>query len=101
MRNQSIFLDFTSNASLAQALADKNPGDKVTLEMVVTVKTKDDQGMTGDIDPGTVVPEGFEPEEPEQGETTDPTAGADMQGTVPSMPPVMVAMGLKKKGEGQ
>ena len=96
MRTQDIYLDFTSNPSLAEALSGKQAGDKIKLELEVLVKGIDEKGISGEIEPGTIVPEGYEAEEPdEEGNQTTPAPPPPGALTVA---PVTVAMGLKKKG---
>lgn len=96
-RNQDCFFDFKSNPSLGDALADKNPGDKFTVEMEVMVVSKDDKGMSVTIEPNSVVPSGYEKEE-------DPDKIGEMTPTVQppgalSVAPVQQAMYLRKKGK--
>jgi len=99
MTNQDVYLDFTNNPTLADALSDANVGEKVKVEMVLLVKSKDDKGLSAAIDPGSVVPEGYEPVE----------GGDDNDGDEPAAPPqpaagsmqaqpVEVMQRIKKKG---
>lgn len=96
MRNQDIFLDFTANPSLGDALSSYNVGDTCKLEIAVQIKSKDDKGISGVIQPDSIVPEGYEKEE-----------GSDDAGSTPApvppgglaVPPVTQVMQLRKKGE--
>lgn len=102
-KNQDIYLDFQTNPSLAQALADANPGDEIKMELTVMVKSKDDKGLSGTIEPGSVVPDGYEPDpdDKEDGgspDDDDTTANAPQPPGSLATPPVVSAMNLRKKG---
>lgn len=96
MRNQDIFLDFTTNPSLGDALKEYNVGDTCKLTVEVLIKSKDDKGISGVIQPDSIVPEGYEKE-----------PGSDDAGATPApvppgglaVPPVTQVMNLRKKGE--
>lgn len=96
MKNQDVYLDFQTNPSLADALGDANVGDTVKLEMEIMVKSKDDKGLSGVIQPNSVVPEGFEVEDDEENGNTTPAP--QPPGSL-ATEPVTQAMTLKKKGK--
>jgi hypothetical protein len=102
MRNMDMYLDLSENPTLADAMQGKNAGDQVKLELTMLVKSIDDKGITGAIVPGSVVPDGYEPEEPQD----DGPSGAARTAVPPSpnagpVPPtpVEVAMGIRRKGK--
>lgn len=97
MKNGDIYLDFTTNPSLADAMGDANVGDKIKLELEIQVKSKDDKGISASIEPGSVVPDGYEKEEAgdDSIETMPPP---QPPGAVTPPPPVIQAMNLRKKG---
>ena len=97
MRNQDLYLDFEANPALAEALANQNPGDKVKLELTVLIKSKDERGLSAVVEPGTIVPEGYE-QEPGNDQDTPQRVPQPQAGTNAVMP-VTVAMGLKKKDQ--
>jgi hypothetical protein len=94
-RNQDIYLDFVTDPSLAAAFNDYNPGDKCTFEVTIEIKSKDMKGLSGTIEPGSVTPEGYEREEPnnDSGVTTPAPQPPGSFATAP----VTVAMNLRKK----
>lgn len=98
MKNQDIFFNFTTNPSLADALADTNVGDTVKVELEVLVTSKDDKGISGTIQPDSVVPEGYEKEEPSDDNDDVPAPVPSPPGSLASAP-VMQAMNLRKKGK--
>lgn len=97
LRNSKIYLDFTQNPSLSDALADKNVGDKCTAEVTFEIISKDLKGIDASIAPGDVTPEGYEAEEPKD-TNVDTTPAPPPPGSFATAP-VTVAMNLRKKGK--
>lgn len=97
-RNQDIYFAFDTNPSLADSLADKNPGDVFEVTLKVQVKSKDDKGLSGTIEPDSVVPEGYEPEEETEDSITDTTPPPQPPGSL-VVPPITQVMNLRKKGK--
>lgn len=58
MHKNTLSLDFRDNPDLKAALAGLEPGDSVTLEIDVTVKSVDDDFFESDIDSITTESEG-------------------------------------------
>lgn len=94
-RNSDVYLDFKSNPSLGDALADKAVGDKITLEMEVMIISKDDMGAACTIEPNSVIPDGYEKEE-DPDEIGETTPVPQPPGAL-SVAPVTQAMYLRKK----
>lgn len=97
LRNSTIYLDFTQNPSLADALASSNVGDKCKIEVEVEIISKDLKGLAGSIAPGDAVPDGYEAEEPKDTDV-DTTPAPQPPGSFATAP-VTVAMNLRKKGK--
>jgi hypothetical protein len=96
-RNDSAFLDFKSNPSLADALADVNVNDEFKCEVTFCLISKDSKGAACSIE--LCVPEGYEAEEPD---TDDTAATAPNLSSAPGYlgpSTVVTAMKLKKKGQ--
>lgn len=96
-RNDSAFLDFKTNPSLADALGDVNVGDEFEAKVTFCLISKDSKGLSCSIE--KIIPDGFEEEEPDE---------IDSAGTAPDTAqppgylgpaPVVTAMKLKRKGD--
>jgi uncharacterized protein YdeI (YjbR/CyaY-like superfamily) len=73
---------FDQNPALAEALQNSKPGDKLELELHVTLKSKDAEGADFTIE--AVVPEGFEVAGPEE-EQAEPGPTSDAMMTPAAM----------------
>ncbi len=98
MRNLDIYLDFTADPDLASALSETPVGTKIKLEVEVLVTDLDAKGLTGTIEPGSIVPEGYKRVE---GEDDQPSAtpAPPPPGSLAVTPVVQVMNGLRKKGD--
>lgn len=100
-RNCDGYYDFKANPSLADALADVNVGDKIKVEQEIIVLSKDDKGIAFNVEPESVIPNGYEKEEPDP-DDEDPSVGEVTPTVQPpgalSVAPVQQAMYLRKKG---
>ena len=72
-------------------------GSKVKLELEVLVKGNDAKGLSGVIEPDSVVPDGFEKVDPD---AVPPTTTAPEPSSAMATAPVTQAMNLRKKGGG-
>lgn len=96
--NQSAFLDFRTNNSLADALSDVNPGDTFKVELELQCLDKTDTGMSCNIVPGTIVPEGFQLEDNPSGGEVQKTPAPEPPGSL-AQTPIQVLSILRKKGK--
>lgn len=101
-RNADGYVPFDTDPTLADALASKSPGDECEVEMTIQILSKDQNGMSFNIKPGTLTVEGYEREQP--ADSDDNSSGGAVE-TPPAQPPgslgtapVVTAMRLVKKG---
>lgn len=96
--NQSVYFSFRTNNSLADALSDINPGDKYTVKVELMCLSKDDAGISSDVVPGTIVPDGFELEDNPSGGEVQKTPAPEPPGSL-AQTPIQVLSILRKKGK--
>ena len=104
-----LYLTTKDNEELAALFANKQPGDTVKLELEVQLDEKTDDGVACSVNTAAPV-NADEPDEDDSGDKTDDTAGTEAEdssagagamsaGSTNSgreMPPVMIALGMKK-----
>lgn len=95
--NQSAYFSFRTNPSLGDALADINPGDEFKVEVTLQCLSKDDKGISCDVVPGTVVPEGFVLEDNPTADEIQKTPSPEPPGSL-SQQPITVLTSLRRKG---
>lgn len=96
--NMGCYLNFLDNASLGDALNDKNPGDKFTIELELQVLSKDEKGMACEIVPGSETPAGFELEDTPDDDDTPRTPQPQPPGDLNEQP-INVLTSLRRKGK--
>lgn len=96
--NQQCFLSFRENPSLADALNDINAGDEFKVELTLQCLDKTDTGISCNIVPGQIVPEGFILEENPSGGEIQKTPAPEPPGSLAQTPVTVLTM-LRKKGK--